>query len=140
MKFDHLYKQVFLTEQDEEVTPPTEGEEEPAPQEGGVPMPDNYSVEPAPIAPISGNAGDLSSYRDQLNNFAKTLQNTDEACLQKLVSDMDSAGSLFAGISRELSSRIVKLSYDAKEIATIIDGFILNSKKRQRDIASGQQQ
>jgi hypothetical protein len=138
MKFDSLYKQVFLTEQDDET--PIEGDEENAPVEGGVPVPDNYNVEPAPVAaPSTGGAAELSNYITQLNEFAKAMQNTEGACLQKLVTDIDRNGSLFMGITREVSSSIIKIASDAKDIATILEGFILNSAKRQRDIAAGQQ-
>ena len=140
MKFDSLYKQVFLTEQDDETPTPIEGDEENVPQEGGVPVPDNYNVEPAPVtAPSTGGAIELNNYITQLNEFAKAMQNTEGECLQKLVNDIDRNGSLFMGISREMSSSIIKIASDAKDLATILEGFILNSAKRQRDIAAGQQ-
>jgi hypothetical protein len=139
MKFDNLYKQVFLTEQDEEVTSPIEGEEDKAPVEGGVPMPDSYNVEPAPVAsPSVGGISDITNYISQLNDFAKAMQNTEGDSLQKLVTDIDRQGSLFMGISREVSSDIIKIASDAKDIATKLEGFVLNSAKRQRDIAAGQ--
>jgi hypothetical protein len=141
MKFDSLYKQVFLLEQDEEaLTPSTEEGEENVPQEDGIPVPDNYNVEPAPVtAPSTGGAIKLNNYITQLNEFAKAMQNTEGECLQKLVNDIDRNGSLFMGISREMSSSIIKIASDAKDLATILEGFILNSAKRQRDIAAGQQ-
>ena len=141
MKFDSLYKQVFLLEQDEEaLTPPAEGEEENVPQEGGVPVPDNYNVEPAPTTvPSAKGAVELNNYITQLNEFAKAMQNTEGECLQMLVTDIDRGGSLFMGISREMSSSIIKIASDAKDLATILEGFIINSAKRQRDIAAGQQ-
>ena len=138
MKFDHLYQQIFLLEQDEEVpsTEPTPEEEPPI--ESGVPDPENYGVEPAPVGPTAGGAAELTNYKAKLNEFAETMQNTEGECLQKLITDIDRNGSLFMGISREMSSRIIKIASDAKELATILEGFILNSAKRQRDIASGQ--
>ena len=138
MKFDSLYQQVFLLEQDEitsadEATP----EEEIAPQEGGVATPDSIEVEPAPV--FAGvDAGGIQTYKTQLQQFADSMQNTDAECLQKLVNDLDYPGSLYMGISRELASRIIKIASDAKEIVTILDGFVINSIKRKRDIATGQ--
>jgi len=141
MKFDSLYKQVFLLEQDEEtLTPSTEEGEENVPQEDGIPVPDNYNVEPAPTTtPSAKGAVELNNYITQLNEFAKAMQNTEGECLQKLVTDIDRGGSLFMGISREMSSSIIKIASDAKDLATILEGFIINSAKRQRDIAAGQQ-
>jgi len=141
MKFDSLYQQVFLLEQDEvapeEIQTPEE-EEEAAPKEGGVASPDDYGVEPAPVPQSFGDNGGLANYISKLQEFAKEMQNTESDCLQKLIGEIDRPGSLFMGISRELSSRIIKISSDAKEIATILEGFILNAPKRQRDISVGQ--
>jgi hypothetical protein len=138
MKFDSLYQQVFLIEQDE-VAP----EEVPAPEEeltsseSGVASPDSINVEPAPV--FAGvDAGGIQTYKTQLQQFADSMQNTDAECLQKLVNDLDYPGSLYMGISRELASRIIKIASDAKEIVTILDGFVINSIKRKRDIATGQ--
>ena len=139
MKFDSLYQQVFLLEQDEvapeeTVTP----EEEPSTGgEGGIATPDSINVEPAPV-PASVDAGGFQTYKTQLQQFADSMQNTDAECLQKLVNDLDYPGSLYMGISRELASRIIKIASDAKEIVTILDGFVINSIKRKRDIATGQ--
>ena len=149
MKFDSLYQHVFLTEQDK-ISPPEETSEEtsetpveetPTQETGGVPVPDNYDVKPLPITkPISDN-GELSKYIKVLVEFAKSMQNTDSDCLQKVVNDIDRNGSLFQGVSREISTRVIKIASDAKDIATILEGFILNAPKRQRDIANsiGQQ-
>jgi hypothetical protein len=139
MKFDSLYQQVFLSEQDEVSPEETQTpEEELTPKEGGVASPDSINVEPAPVSQSFGDSGGLSNYISKLQEFAKEMQNTESDCLQKLVSEIDRNGSLFMGISRELSSRIIKISSDAKEIATILEGFILNAPKRQRDISLGQ--
>jgi hypothetical protein len=140
MKFNSLYQHVFLTEQDQ---PPVSDETSEAPPaqetpqpEGGVAEPDNYGVEPLPfIKPVSDN-GSLGKYKKVLEDFANTMQNTTADCLQKLVNDIDRQGSLFQGISRETSSRVIKIASDAKELATVLEGFILNAPKRQRDIAN----
>jgi hypothetical protein len=138
MKFDSLYQQVFLIEQDEVAPEETlTPEEELPPQEGGQASPDSINVEPAPV--FAGvDAGGIQTYKTQLQQFADSMQNTDTECLQKLVNDLDYPGSLYMGISRELASRIIKIASDAKEIVTILDGFVINSIKRKRDIATGQ--
>lgn len=138
MKFDHLYQQVFLLEQGEDVTPVDEVPEEEAPITGGTAEPDNYNVEPAPIPQSFGDSGNLANYISKLQEFAKEMQNTESDSLQKLVNEIDRPGSLFQGISREVSSRIIKIASDAKDIATILEGFILNAPKRQREISTGQ--
>jgi hypothetical protein len=142
MKFDSLFKTVFLTEQDEVALPEDDLEpavdEAPAPEGDTVPMPDNYDVEPAPVAQPAGDAGSIKNYIMKLDEFADTLNGVDTGSLQQMVTDMDRAGSLFQGISRETSSDIIKLAEQARQLAEILKGFIINSAKRQRDIAAGQ--
>jgi hypothetical protein len=148
MKFDSLYKTVFITEQDEVALPeddlaPVTDEvpsEEPTPEQDGdgVPVPDNYDVEPAPVQQPVGDAGSVKNYIMKLDEFADTLNGVDSGSLQQMVTDMDRNGSLFQGISRETSTKIIKLAEQARELSEVLKGFIINSAKRQRDIAAGQ--
>lgn len=141
MKFDSLFKTVFITEQDDVALPEDdlapEADETPAPESDGVPMPDNYDVEPAPVAQPAGDAGSIKNYIMKLDEFADSLNGVDSGSLQQMVTDMDRAGSLFQGISRETSSDIIKLAEQARQLAEILKGFVINSAKRQRDIAAG---
>jgi hypothetical protein len=148
MKFDALYRNVFLTEQEQPVAPeedPLAADmtgEEPAPEEApvsdGIPVPDNYDVEPAPVAQPAGDAGSIKNYIMKLEEFADSLNGVDTGSLQQMVTDMDRAGSLFQGISRETSSDIIKLAEQTRQLSEILKGFIINSAKRQRDLAAGQ--
>jgi len=148
MKFDSLYKTVFITEQDELPVPqddvaPVADEvpaEEPSPEtaEDGIPVPDNYDVEPAPVQQPAGDSGSIKNYIMKLDEFADTLNGVDSGSLQQMVTDMDRNGSLFQGISRETSTKIIKLAEQARELSEVLKGFIINSAKRQRDIAAGQ--
>lgn len=146
MKFDALYRNVFITEQETPVIPDDEpaaadaAVSEPAPEtaEDGVPMPDNYDVEPAPIAQPAGDAGSIKNFIMKLEEFADSLNGVDTGSLQQMVTDMDRAGSLFQGISRETSSDIIKLAEQTRQLSEILKGFIINSAKRQRDLAAGQ--
>jgi hypothetical protein len=143
MKFDSLFKTVFLTEQDEVALPGDDtapvSNEAPAPEAepDGIPIPDNYDVEPAPVAQPAGDAGSIKNYIMKLDEFADSLNGVDSGSLQQMVTDMDRAGSLFQGISRETSSDIIKLAEQTRQLAEILKGFIINSAKRQRDIAAG---
>lgn len=149
MKFDTLYKTVFIAEQDELRVPQDEvpGTENVAdtdipPAEtsetNGIPMPDNYDVEPSPVSGIAGDAGSIKEFITKLDDFADSLNSVDSGSLQQMVTDMDRAGSLFQGISRETSSDIIKLAEQTRQLAEILKGFIINSAKRQRDLAAGQ--
>ena len=146
MKFDTLYKNVFLTEQ-EDIPAPTDepmdgdmAEEEPAlePAADGVPMPDSFDVDPVPVASPTSDAGTVKNHVMKLDQFADELNGIDTGSLQQMVTDLDKQGSLFQGISRETSSKIIKLAEQARELSEIFKGFIINSAKRQRDIAAGQ--
>jgi hypothetical protein len=148
MKFDALYRNVFLTEQElpiaseEDPLAADMTGEEPAPEEApvsdGIPVPDNYDVEPAPVAQPAGDAGSIKNYIMKLEEFADSLNGVDTGSLQQMVTDMDRAGSLFQGISRETSSDIIKLAEQTRQLSEILKGFIINSAKRQRDLAAGQ--
>jgi hypothetical protein len=139
MKFDRLFKQVFITEQDENIVPDETGSE-PAPADvpAGVAVPNNYEVEPSPVAQTANNGSQIREYVTKLEDFADSLNGVDSDSLQKIVSDIDRPGSLFQGISRETSSDIIKLAEQTVRLSEILKGFIINSAKRQRDIASGQ--
>jgi hypothetical protein len=145
MKFDSLFKTVFITEQDEQdvalpeddLAPAADETSAPSPESDGVPMPDNYDVEPAPVAQPVGDAGSIKNFIMKLDEFADTLNGVDTGSLQQMVTDMDRAGSLFQGISRETSSDIIKLAEQSRQLSEILKGFIINSAKRQRDIAAG---
>ena len=145
MKFDTLFKNVFITEQenlpssDEDAMVDDMTGEAPVsePAVDGVPVPDNYDVEPAPIQQPVGDAGSIKSYIMKLEEFADSLNGVDSGSLQQMVTDMDRQGSLFQGISRETSSDIIKLAEQTRQLSEILKGFIINSAKRQRDLAAG---
>jgi len=147
MKFDALYRNVFITEQEDIPTPEAETEEDaaditpeepPAEDSAGIPTPDNFDVEPAPVAQPVGDSGSIKNYIMKLEEFADSLNGVDTDSLQQMVTDMDRPGSLFQGISRETSSDIIKLAEQTRQLSEILKGFIINSAKRQRDLAAGQ--
>jgi hypothetical protein len=140
MKFNDLFTRVIITEQDEDPTLSSSDidTDTPAITDDGVPMPDSYNVKPAPVSPISNNSGNIKNYISKLEDFAKTLNDDESDSLQKLVTELDRPGSLFQGISRETSSEIIRLAEQTASLAQILKGFIINSAKRQRDIAAGQ--
>lgn len=142
MKFNSLYKQVFLTEQDEPIVPDAGtdvvADDSAADSTGGVPTPDNYNVEPAPVATPAGDAGTLKTHIVKLEEFADYLNGVDSDSLQKIVTDLDRNGSLFQGISRETSREIIRIAEQLTGLSEILKGFVINSVKRSRDIAAGQ--
>jgi ABC-type transporter Mla subunit MlaD len=148
MDFKKLY--TLLIEADETVAPPAPAPTDvPPPTDGQVPsegddsttnepVPDNYGVEPAPVATGTGeHAGNLSSQIEKLEQFADALNNPKGDSLQKFVNDIDVAGSLFAGISRDTSTDIIKIAEQVRSLIEVLNGYLINSSKRSRDLASG---
>jgi len=153
MKFDLLFNQVFLTEADNinmlseddrssvatadtdipEVDP-THSDVE------GVPTPDNYGVEDAPVITPAGNAETLLNYAEKIEQFIKELNDPSEGSLNKLITDLDYKGSLFDGITRTLSADIINAAKQLSEISQALNGFAINSKKRAKDLAINQGQ
>jgi hypothetical protein len=143
MKFENLYRNVFLTEQDSIDTKEDQDSIQPDepvenPDVPVVPQPEDFNVDPAPVAQPVGDAGSIKNYIMKLEEFADSLNGVDSGSLQQMVTDMDRAGSLFQGISRETSSDIIKLAEQTRQLSEILKGFIINSAKRQRDLAAGQ--
>jgi predicted acetyltransferase len=134
MKFNQLYSQIF-TEQEADTNIP---EDEISAPEAGVPEPDQYDVEPAPISTSTSNTGTLKTYITKLNDFAKLLNDTDTESLQKTVSDLDRPMSLFQNISKDTSVDIAKIAGDITQLAQTLNAYIINSYKRQREVATGQ--
>lgn len=142
MKFDSLYNKVFLTEQ-EEIALPDDADvtEEPVVQEEpGVAEPENFETEPAPVGGPVGDAGSLKSFIDRLEELSSVLNGVDTESLQKLVNDLDRPGSLFTGIANDTSPEITKLAEQAASLVQILNGYIINSAKRQRDLLSANNQ
>jgi hypothetical protein len=137
MNFDKLFNQVFITEQDEPVI--SVADETPAPETDGIPVPDSYDVEPAPVVTPTGDAGTLKTHITKIEEFADYLNGVDSGSLQQLVNDIDRPGSLFQGISRETSKDIIRIAEQLSGLSEIIKGFVINSAKRSRDIAGGGQ-
>jgi hypothetical protein len=138
MKFNTLYNNVFITEQDETMpNPDVAADVPPSPvTSDGVPSPDNYSVEPAPVTVSSGNINTVKEFVVKLEEYADSLNGVDNESLQKLVNDLDRKNSLFEGISRETSSDIIRLAELSVSLSEKLKGFIINSVKRSRDMAS----
>lgn len=138
MKFNQLYSQIFLTEQEDNNEDINISDDELAASEGGVPEPEQYEVEPAPVSAPTSNTGTLKTYITKLNEFAKILNDTDSESLQKVVSDLDRPMSLFQNISKDTSVEITKIAGDITQLAQTLNTYIINSYKRQREVATGQ--
>jgi hypothetical protein len=137
MKFDELYKSVYLAEEEQTKE---------APAEGGstVPMPDDFDdVEPVPQAeppaeaeegqPDNSEAPTASTLKDyifQLEDFAEKLNGMEGSSLQSLVASLDRPGTPFDGISGRTKSDIVSVAETLLSISEKLKSFMINAVKR----------
>jgi hypothetical protein len=129
MKFNALYNYLFESKDLE--LPEVHNDDEP--------VPDGYDVEPAPVPTSPSHEGGTSieEYIEKLETFADELNSTEGGSLQQYVNDIDVAGSVFQGISRETSSDIISIAESVRSLSETLKGFIINSSKRKRDIVAG---
>lgn len=146
MKFDELFNNVYLTEQDAK-----EGEEssdkEPT-TSSTVPTPEDFDdVEPMPLPaqneqPVSDansettapsaapSATTLKDYVFQLEDFAEKLNGVEGNSLQSLVSSLDRPGTPFDGISSRTKGEIVRVAETLLSISEKLKSFIINAVKK----------
>ncbi len=138
MKFDELYKRVYLNEQDKEVSA------EEAPEEvsdtTSIANPEDFNdVEPMPKPePVATAAPEdkeqaaqgktLKDYVDMLEEFADNLINLEGDSLQKLVHTLDKPGTPFDGISAR-TTEIIRASESLRSISEKLKVFIISAAK-----------
>lgn len=135
MKFDELYKRVYLTEQDEDANA------EAAPEEAGnetteanpeqfkddvAPMPQPTPAATEPAAASSGMT--LLDYTNKLDELAELLLNTDGDCLQKLVVSLEKPNTPFEGISGK-STEVVRTAGALTELSGKLKMYIISSAR-----------
>jgi hypothetical protein len=137
MKFSDLYNKVFIKEQEDVV----------APKDTEVAVPEDFDdVEPAPVLAPSADevpgeslpptdetggqgVGNLSTYVQDLEDFASKLNSIDGDSLQKLLATLDKVGTPFDGISERTKGEIVNASKSLQSIAERIKEFIIHAAK-----------
>jgi hypothetical protein len=139
MKFDELYKRVYLNEQDKEVSAEEAPEEignetteaNPEDFKGDVePMPQPALPEPATAEGQSevSQGTTLMDYVNKLDEVSELLLNLDGDCLQKLVLSLDKPGTPFDGISNK-SAEIVRTSEALSTLSGKLKMYIISSAK-----------
>ncbi len=140
MKFDELYKSVYLAEEEKQSA------DLPAETEGGstVPMPEDFDdVEPIPQAepateteegqPVNSEVPTASTLKDyifQLEDFAEKLNGMEGSSLQSLVASLDRPGTPFDGISGRTKADIVSVAETLLSISEKLKSFMINAVKR----------
>ena len=130
MKFDSLYKRLFVTEaSNEEVADPSDfNDVEPMPVLPPAPEEPLPSVPQTAAAPVDGGAG-LTDYINQLEEFASKLNGTDGGSLQSLVSQLDKVESPFEGIYGRTSAEIVDAAKTLRSVSEKLKNFIIHAAK-----------
>ena len=134
MNFENLYSRVFVKEADETDTlaPEVQGEEEVS----TIPTPDNYGVEPMPVAKNTGNnIVELENYISKLQEFLNVLNGTSSDSLQRFVIKAEGPNSLLKGIANDTSDDIVSMAGKIAELVQTLQGFVSKADMRRRELA-----
>jgi hypothetical protein len=142
MDFNKLYTLVIEAEETASVPTPEPGEgkdELPVTNDvtntdgTGIASPENYGVEPAPVAPgvdhegsvqtITGYIQKLTSFADEINNI-----NGDGESLSEFIAKIDVDDSAFDGISK-LKSKIIAAAVDLRSVVEDLKGFAIAAQK-----------
>ena len=138
MKFEDLYKKVFVTEEeakiksDEVASPEDFDDVEPAP------LPDlsaddndiDLATDEAPVADTSSSGGStLKDYVFKIEEFANVLNGTDGDSLAALVASLDKPETPFEGISSRTSSDIISAAKTLREVVETLKNFLIHSLK-----------
>ena len=137
MKFDELYKRVYLTEQEKEAT--TKEAPEEVSDTTSIANPEDFNdVEPMPKPePVAAALADeeqvaqgktLKDYVDMLEEFADNLISLEGDSLQKLVHTLDKPGTPFDGISAR-TTEIIRASESLRSISEKLKVFIISAAK-----------
>jgi hypothetical protein len=129
MKFDSLYKRIFISEQDvnSEIADPAQFDDvEP------VPLPELAAQEPAaePAVASVPDSSTLTDYITKLEDFANKLNGTDGSSLQSLISKLDRVETPFEGISGRTSTEIVDAAKTLRSVSEKLKNFIIHASKR----------
>jgi len=134
MKFDDLYKRVFIAEQDNtEVADPADFDDvEPAPVPDLAPTSEpSDELAPEVPAPVSAeSATTLTDYINQIEDFANKLNGTDGSSLQSLVSKLDRVETPFEGIYSRTSAEIVDAAKTLRSVSEKLKNFIIHAAKK----------
>jgi len=130
MKFDALYKQVFIGEADAEVqnkvaNPEDFNDVEPLP----LPEPAEAPVEGGETAPATPTAGGstVGDYVRKIQEFADSLNSVDGECLNKLVKRLDKPSTPYEGIAGRTSTDIVRASESLRGIAENLINYTISA-------------
>jgi hypothetical protein len=136
MDFKKLYS--LIVEEDETVTGSPHDEQPVTSDDGsinddgtGIPEPDNYNVEPAPMAPTVDHgetAQSIISYINKLETFADELNGTDGSSLNDYINKIDVSGGAYEGIST-LKKKIISAAVDLRSIIEDLNGYRIASQK-----------
>ena len=132
MKFNELYKQIFIAEADDEqnkVASPEDVEVEPLPlppaSTSDVPAEEGDTL---PSTPVSGG-GTISEYVIKISDFIKVLQDEDGGdCLNQLIKRLDRPATPYTNIDGKVSADLVRVVEGLKSIQTNLLNYTFAAK------------
>lgn len=142
MKFDQLYKQVFVKEPQQslseangkEIANPDDFDDvEPAPLPEVVPTSSSEETagmspeQPATTVSATETASSLHDYIQQLEEFAAKLNEPEGNSLQTLISSLDQPQTPFEGISSRTRSDILKAAETLRTISEQLKSYLISA-------------
>jgi hypothetical protein len=123
MKFNDLYNRVFVNEENNEVAVPSDFDIEKAP------LPPSTVADPAtgevPALKTTSEHGSLNNYKEQINNFIKTLIEPGNDSLLAFANKISGENTPFTGLSDRLRSNVAQAAKSLGDIVVDID-IVLN--------------
>lgn len=132
MKFDDLYKQIFIAEADDEqskVASPEDVEVEPLPlpsaSTSDIPAQEGDTLSSTPMT----GGGTISDYISKITEFTPVLQDDEGGdCLNQLIKRLDRPATPYAGIDGKISADLVRVVEGLKSIQTNLLNYTFAAK------------
>ncbi len=137
MKFEDLYKKVFVTEEEANVKSDEVASPEDFDDVEPMPLPEldtdqdiDLATDETPAPEASTSEGStLKDYVFKIEEFANTLNGTEGESLASLVSKLDKPETPFEGISGRTSSDIISAAKTLREVVETLKNFLIHSMK-----------
>jgi hypothetical protein len=133
MKFESLYRRVFITEEEKSVVADPNDPDfdvEPAPvaskkQSGDVPPDDEI----APPSDQSYNADTLVDFISKINDAVAMLNDKDGESLQVVANELEYPGSPFENLSGRIDSLIISAAKSLSDLSVELNAAVIQAMK-----------
>ncbi len=100
--------------------------------------PDTFDVQGAGVNNQVDHIETAKHWIMELDTFAKKLNDTTPDSLNTFLNNVDREGSLFRGISKSQSDKIIDIAGSLRDLAEALKGHIIQAPKKQQEMQSQQ--